>query len=52
MACTGVGLYTRDHSTDDALLQVAQWNASSLYSDDLREATRAAVARETPRFEN
>eukprot|EP01038_Epipyxis_sp_PR26KG_P016874 gene16874-23136_t len=44
-------LYSRDHTTQDSLQQVQLWNAAHLYSDDLIEATRAMLDKNTsPNF--
>ena len=45
-----MSLYTRDHPTEDALNQVAQWNAATLFSDDLDAAISAMSKRTPPTF--
>lgn len=42
--------FARDHSVADGLEQVANWNAATLLSADLREAVAAAREKRTPRF--
>lgn len=43
-------VYARDHTVADGLRHVATWNAAMLLSNDLQEATEAAIARRPPRF--
>ena len=45
-----VALYTRDHTVADGLEHVAMLNASLLISQDLDEATSAAMTRRDPAF--
>lgn len=42
--------YARDHTTADALDQIATWNASALLSDDLTEAVTAFAEQRAPRY--
>lgn len=42
--------YSDEHTTDEGLEYVAQWNASRLHSDDLKEAMAAFAARREPKF--
>jgi enoyl-CoA hydratase len=42
--------YARDHTTADALDQIATWNASALLSDDLTEAVTAFAEQRPPRY--
>ncbi|GAA4796211.1 crotonase/enoyl-CoA hydratase family protein [Actinomycetospora chlora] len=42
--------YARDHTTADALDQIATWNASVLISDDLTEAVTAFAEGRAPRY--
>jgi len=43
-------LYRRDHSTDEALDQIALYNAAYLLSKDLAEAMSAYMQKRKPRF--
>jgi enoyl-CoA hydratase len=42
--------YARDHSVADGLNYVATWNAAMLLSEDLEEATSAAMAKRPAKF--
>ncbi len=42
--------YTRDHSVDDALNYMANWNAAMLLSEDLTEAFSATLEKRQPKF--
>jgi enoyl-CoA hydratase len=42
--------YSDEHTTEEGLEYVAQWNASRLYSDDLQEAIAAFAAKRPPKF--
>jgi enoyl-CoA hydratase len=42
--------YARDHSVADGLNYVATWNAAMLLSEDLDEATSAAIAKRPAKF--
>jgi enoyl-CoA hydratase len=42
--------YSREHSTADGLQYVGTYNAAYLLSDDLLEAFRATMSKETPTF--
>lgn len=42
--------YAQDHGTEDALQQVATWNAAMLMGEDVEEALGAAVTKRTPHF--
>jgi len=44
--------YARDHSVADALLQVATWNAATMFSADLDEAVLATQERRRAVFED
>ena len=44
--------YTRDHSVADGLNYIATWNAAMLLSNDLPEASRAAMEKRAPIFDN
>ena len=44
-------VYARDHSVADSLEQVKLHNAAMLHSADLQEAFRAAMARDTPAWD-
>lgn len=44
--------YTRDHSVEESLVQVATWNAGMLLNDDLSEAFAAKMQKRTPKFKN
>ncbi|CAK4705194.1 hypothetical protein LEN26_000609 [Aphanomyces euteiches] len=44
--------YRRDHSTEDSLHQVEQWNASMLLSEDLIEAYMSMTAKKPPQFKD
>lgn len=42
--------YADEHSEEDGLEQVAQWNTSFFISDDLNEAVQAFIDKRTPKF--
>jgi len=42
--------YSDEHTTEEGLEYVAQWNASRLHSRDLKEAMEAFAARREPKF--
>jgi delta(3,5)-delta(2,4)-dienoyl-CoA isomerase len=43
-------LYSREHTVREALQHVKMWNAAYLQSDDLQEAMRAVLAKDTANF--
>ena len=45
-----VALFTRDHSVEDSLNQVAQHNAAMLFSDDLDAAFAGMMTKKRPTF--
>ena len=45
-------LYTRDHSVNDSLHAMAEWNGSKLLSHDLLEAFSATIEKRKPTFKN
>jgi len=45
-------LYSRDHSVNDSLEAMVQWNASYLLSNDLLEAFSATMEKRKPIFKN
>lgn len=44
--------YTRDHSVEDGLNYIANWNAAMLLSADLTEAFKAAMEKRAPKFDD
>lgn len=44
--------YGRDHSVADGLEYVAVWNAAMMQGDDMREAVKAQMARQSAAFAN
>ncbi len=42
--------YSDEHSTDDGLEHVAQWNSSFLRSNDINEALSAFIDKRTPKY--
>ena len=42
--------YQIDHSTEDSLNQVSQWNASMLFSEDLIEAFMGMTQKRKPSY--
>ncbi len=45
-------LYTRDHTVNDSLIQIANYNAAMLLSADLIEAFQANLEKREPLFKN
>lgn len=45
-------LHTRDHSVDEGLKHVANWNAGMLFSNDILEAFQAQMEKRLPKFKN
>lgn len=45
-------LHSRDHSVDEGLQHVANWNAGMLFSNDILEAFQAQMEKRKPRFED
>jgi enoyl-CoA hydratase len=45
-------IFTRDHSVNESLEYMANWNAAQLYSNDLLEAFQATTTKKTPIFED
>jgi hypothetical protein len=43
-------LYSREHTVRESLQHVKMWNAPYLQSDDLQEAMRAVLAKDTANF--
>ncbi|ORZ39573.1 ClpP/crotonase-like domain-containing protein [Catenaria anguillulae PL171] len=43
-------VYSRDHSVDDSLKQIAMWNSSQLQAGDVMEAAAAILSKTTPKF--
>eukprot|EP01035_Chromulina_nebulosa_P016847 gene16847-22332_t len=43
-------LYTRDHSVKDSLDQIKMWNSAHYMSDDIKEAFRAIISKDSPKF--
>ncbi len=43
--------YSDEHTTEEGLEYVAQWNSSFLYSNDLTEAMQAFIEKRPPKFE-
>ena len=43
-------VYARDHTVQESLSQVKMWNSAFLQSEDLFEAMRAAMAKETATY--
>ncbi|MEL6133632.1 MAG: crotonase/enoyl-CoA hydratase family protein [Bacteroidota bacterium] len=44
--------HARDHSVDEGLNYIATWNAGMLMSNDLMQATQAAMMKQKPTFED
>lgn len=45
-------IFARDHSVNESLEFIANWNAAQLYSNDLLEAFQATMSKHTPKFED
>jgi enoyl-CoA hydratase len=45
-------LYSRDNTVEESLDQVAMWNASHLYSNDLMEAMKAMMAKSDANYKD
>lgn len=45
-------IFTRDHSVNESLEYMANWNAAQLFSNDLLEAFQASMTKQTPIFED
>lgn len=43
-------LFSRDHSVPESLHQVKMWNTAMLHSEDLMEAMRAILSKDSPTF--
>lgn len=43
-------LYSREHTVRESLQFVKMWNSAYLQSEDLMEAMRAVMSKETPAF--
>ena len=43
-------LYSRDHTVQESLNQVATWNSAMLLSEDLKEAMMAHLQNRTAKF--
>lgn len=55
LAVTGIKetlLYARDHTVQEGLSQVANWNAAMLLSNDLEEAVMASLQNRPPQFQD
>jgi hypothetical protein len=44
--------YARDHSTDEALAQIRDYNAAMLHSQDLSTALKGYATKTKPTFRN
>ncbi len=44
--------YTRDHSVEESLRYMGTYNAAFLFSEDIQEAFRAQMTKETPQFKD
>ncbi|MGB1032939.1 MAG: crotonase/enoyl-CoA hydratase family protein [Flavobacteriales bacterium] len=44
--------FTRDHSVEDGLNYIANWNAANLLSADLTEAFKATMEKRAPKFDD
>lgn len=42
--------FSRDHTVEDSLQQIANWNAAMILSDDLTEAFKATLEKRAPKY--
>ncbi|GAA3969798.1 crotonase/enoyl-CoA hydratase family protein [Allohahella marinimesophila] len=45
-------LFSRDHSVEEGLNYIATWNSAMILSDDIQQAMKSRMTKQTPEFKN